>query len=175
MKKQIKLIVFLSSLLLVSSLNIKYFGNRHLAGLCIFSVAILVLAITFQILKKKNLFSGFKTTPTVYLFILYTIWSILQLCFNYSLNGLGLVILFQTGIVLSFLLQVIIDEKNRFKIIGWVFIGYAVLESVIVFLQYSNLLANPESRFEIGGTMGNPNALSLSLLVAVWFLPQHFL
>lgn len=169
-----KYILSIGLLLLTSSLSFNLFIDYHYVGLGAASI----LVVLFLIYNAVNRYARQQNTigiSSIFLLMFaYTAWCGIRLLFDYNGQGFYQLLKLEIGLVLLLFLENIKKVDGLYKRIGWGFIIYSLIECTIVVLQLFGLLPNSESRYAIGGTMGNPNALAISLMMGIWFFPPIF-
>jgi len=85
------------------------------------------------------------------------------------MEGMQYVILLICCLLLYFIFT-LDDLKRLGKDMSLAFIIYNTIECALSYAQLAGIIQNSESAYPIGGTLGNPNALSLSLIIGIWFI-----
>lgn len=159
-------------ILLLSSVSSRFLGQHEYAGLCLVGVPI-VLSAFYLLLKMpaKRVACCSKIAAAYLLFVAYSATR-----FFFDPNAKGWMQLL--ALILSVLLLFVLENAQpakRFRGVALAFIFYALVQSVLVILQVCDCLPKTKDYYVAHGLMGNPNALSISLMMPLFFVWPTFL
>ena len=159
-------VLFWVFVLLSSSINSQLLLDAHYAGLCLSGI-VLIPVFAFYNAKHILTASSIRLVPVLIVSLLCFYY-----IFYYLVNQKNSLFILNPLFCLFGLLFLLLTNKSQseYKKIGYAIVIYCFIQSIIVFLQLFNVVSNSESRFVCGGTLGNPNALSISLLIGIWLI-----
>ena len=150
----------ISLVLVLISTRTPLTATFHLSG--VFVAVIFILAILFaQLVRASEKTIVISLTET-----LLITWIVFQWLRSGSIIGGIYCLLFVTGWVLyKAICQKSYKLGDKWSSVLSVNMIYAVIQSIIAVAQYAGLYSNIDGNFEVGGLMGNPNVLAISLTI----------